>query len=157
MPANLVGELLSSITEGVKYQSKLRLAINSQSGDGKTLTALVLAKRLCERIGEGAQILLADSEHQSALKYADIVKFRHLSMPNHCLDTYQALFDVAEKLQEMEKRPIVLIIDSGSHSWNGRGGALEEVDTFAETHRTQRGNKNTFNAWAPVRPKLNRL
>ena len=137
-------------TRAVKYESKLKIALESESGAGKTLTALILASRIAKH--RGGRIALADSEHKSALLYADLVDFDHFPMPDHKIDTYLDVMDAAERM-----RYSVLVLDSTSHLWNGKGGALEEVDAYADNNRTQRGGKNSYGAWKETRPKLNKF
>jgi hypothetical protein len=139
-----------AFTKAVKYESRLKLALESESGGGKTLTALILASRIAKH--RGGRIALADSEHTTALLYADLVDFDHFPMPDHKIETYLAVMDKAEKLKYS-----VLVMDSTSHVWNGKGGALQEVNETAEQHRTSRGAKNSWGAWAMTRPKLNLL
>jgi hypothetical protein len=47
----------------------------------------------------------------------------------------------------------VLIIDSLSHAWTGKEGALDQVDKVAR--RNQSGN--TFGAWRDVTPQHNAM
>ncbi len=46
-----------------------------------------------------------------------------------------------------------MVIDSLSHAWMGKGGALEQVDNAAK--RSQ--SKNTFGAWREVTPRHNSM
>lgn len=125
----------------IKQDTKLRLAMCGPSGSGKTFTALTLAQYL------GGSIALIDTEHGSASKYADL-------FPQ---------FDVCELTSFHPRRYVeaiaaaanydVLIVDSFSHAWNGKDGALEQVDNYAK--RAQSGNK--FAAWRDVTPLHNAL
>lgn len=138
-------------TDAKKESCKLRIALNAEGGGGKTFTALVIASRICQHYG--GNIALIDSEHSRANLYADIFKFKHLILENHSLDNYMGAIEAAH-----QQGFTVAIVDTLSHAWAGRGGALEELDKTADAMRSARsGNKNTFNAWGVVRPKLNRL
>lgn len=139
-----------AFTRAIKYESRIKLALESESGAGKTLTALILASRIAKH--RGGRVALADSEHKSALLYADLIDFDHFAMPDHRIETYLAVMNAAERMKYS-----VLIMDSTSHVWNGKNGALQEVDAVAEHNRTARGSKNSFGAWSTVRPKLNEL
>lgn len=126
--------------KAAKTQAKLRLAISGTSGTGKTYSALAIAKYL------GNSIAVIDTEHGSASKYADLFKFDACNLTNFHPEKYIEAIQYASR-EGYE----VLIIDSLSHAWNGKGGALELVDKAAK--RT--GNK--FTAWGEVTPWHNRL
>ncbi len=120
-------------TKAVKTKAKLRVALAGVSGAGKTYSALVMAKAL------GGKVALIDSERNSALLYADKFDFDHLDLSDHGIDRYKAAIREASAYD-------VLIIDSLSHEWAGRGGALEEVDR-------KKGAGNSFAAWNGVSQK----
>jgi hypothetical protein len=124
-----------------KRQAKMRLALDGPSGSGKTYSALAVATAL------GGRIALIDTEHRSASKYAnDPFKFDELSLETFEPRTYVKAILAAEK-----EGFDVLIIDSLSHAWAGKGGALEQVDMRAGVG----GNK--FAAWRDVTPMHNEL
>src|SRR3990172_8628166 len=100
-----------------KEKSKARIALIGPSGSGKTYTALSLAA------GLGSAIGLIDTENGSASKYADDFKFSTLSLTEFSPATYVEAIKAAEQAGFD-----VLIIDSLSHAWMGRGGALEMVE-----------------------------
>jgi hypothetical protein len=126
--------------KATKTQAKLRLALIGPSGSGKTFSALSIASHL------GSSIAVIDSEHGSAAKYADLFNFDTCELtsfhPQNYITTIQAASDYD-----------VLIIDSLSHAWMGKDGALEQVDRIAK--RTQ--SHNTFAAWRDVTPLHNQL
>jgi hypothetical protein len=115
-------------------KAKLRIALAGVSGAGKTYSALVLAKAL------GGKVALIDSERSSAQLYADLFEFDHLDLTDHAIGKYKAAIKDAAASGYG-----VLIIDSLSHEWAGRGGALEAVDR----KMTQPG-QNKFTAWNGV-------
>lgn len=120
--------------KAVKQKAKLRVALAGVSGSGKTYSALVMAKAL------GKKVALIDSERSSALLYADLFEFDHLDLSNHAIGSYKkAISEAAAAGYD------VLIIDSLSHEWAGRGGALEAVDRQMAANA---GNK--FTAWNGV-------
>lgn len=126
-----------------KTQARLRLALVGPSGSGKTMTALLLAKRL------GKRVALIDSERGSASKYAgDVADFDVLELDDFAPRNYVRAIELAES-QGYE----VIVIDSLSHAWAGKGGALEMVDTAARRSRSQ----NTWQAWRDVTPEHNAL
>lgn len=120
-------------TKAVKTKAKLRVALAGVSGAGKTYSALMMAKAL------GGKVALIDSERSSALLYADKFEFDHMDLSDHGIDRYKAAIREAAAYD-------VLIIDSLSHEWAGRGGALEEVDR-------KKGSGNSFAAWNGVSQK----
>lgn len=138
---------------------KLRMALIGPSGSGKTWTALTIAEHLCGGPGvcTPEDVAVIDSERRSALKYAraDGAKigpgsweFGHLSLENHSPLKYIEAIETAAKAGFK-----VLVIDSLSHAWVGRDGALETVDKIAK--RSSSGN--SFNAWRDVTPMHNQL
>jgi len=129
-----------------KYGSFLRLALAGPSGSGKTFTALEVATGMARRTG--GRVAVIDTEHGSALLYADLFEFDHLELDDYDPRNYIKAIDAAEKAGYA-----VLIIDSLSHAWAGPGGALEQVDQIAK--RSQSGN--SFTAWRDVTPLQNRL
>lgn len=133
---------MSSFKKAVKVKLNGRLALCGVSGSGKTLTALKIARGMSPT----GQIAVIDSERGSASKYADMFDFNVLELDSFHPNTYiKAIADA--------KGHDVLIIDSLSHAWMGKDGALEQVDRAAA--RTQ--SKNTFAAWRDVTPLHNSL
>ena len=127
-----------------KTQAKARIALIGPSGSGKTYTALKFAGVL------GNKIALIDTENSSASKYAgdqDLPKFNVLNLTEYAPHTY------VEAIKSAEKAGFnVLVIDSLSHAWAGKGGALEMVDKAAKKYR-----ENSFAAWRDVTPHHNAL
>ena len=128
--------------KAIKSQSKLRLALIGTSGSGKTFSALSIASNLTQNIA------VIDTEHGSASKYADKFNFDVLELssfhPQQYINAIQAASNAGYE---------VLIIDSLSHAWMGKDGALEQVDRIAK--RSQNGN--SFAAWRDVTPLHNQL
>jgi hypothetical protein len=128
--------------KATKTQSRLRLALIGVAGSGKTYTALKIASAL------GEKIAVIDTEHHSASKYADLTDFDSCELESFSPLTY------INAIQEAGKAGYdVLVIDSLSHAWMGKDGALEQVDRIAK--RSQSGN--SFNAWRDVTPLHNQL
>lgn len=125
--------------KATRKTKKLRAALLGPAGAGKTRTALEIAK------GLGEKIALIDTEHGSASMYAHLVPFDVLELQSYAPDRYIEAIGQAE-----EAGYDVLVIDSLSHAWAGKGGILEFVD------RNKR-NGNSFNAWGDATPLHNRL
>ncbi len=128
--------------KATKKQAKLRLAFVGPAGSGKTYSALEVAAHLGERVA------VLDTERGSASKYADIFAFDAVEPETFSPDTYVEAIRAAE-----DAGYDVLVIDSLSHAWMGKDGALELVDQAAK--RSKSGN--SFAAWREVTPKHNAL
>lgn len=124
-----------------KSQIKLRLALIGISGGGKTYSALSIASHL------GKSIALIDTEHGSASKYADLFNFDTCKLSSFHPQNYIDAINAAKGSYD------VLIIDSLSHAWMGKDGALEQVDRIAKRSQIS----NTFAAWRDVTPLHNQL
>lgn len=131
--------------KATKARAKLRLALVGPSGSGKTKTAMKIARGLT---GPAGRIALIDTEHGSAAKYSDEFDFDSVEMTNFDPRNYIANIQAAESAGYD-----AVIIDSLSHAWTGKGGALELVEQTAK--RSKSGNK--FTAWADVTPLHNAL
>lgn len=125
--------------KATKTQARLRLALIGPSGSGKTYSALAIATEL------GKKVALIDTERGSASKYAgDPFDFDTLDLESFEPANYVDAIQSAE-----EAGYDVLVIDSLSHAWVGKGGALEQVDN--------RATANKFAAWREVTPMHNAL
>lgn len=133
--------------KAVKAESKLRMALAGPSGAGKTYTALSIASGLVDAAGDGS-IAVIDTERGSATKYADLFQFDVLELETFHPDRY-----IEAILAAQDAGYSVLVIDSLTHAWNGKGGLLELVDAIAK--RSYQGN--TFRAWGEATPIQNRM
>lgn len=116
---------------------KARIALQGLSGSGKTWTALRLAA------GLGGSVGVIDTERGSAAKYGRNFTFKTLKLSHYDpRSLIQALAKAAEAKID------VLIIDSLSQFWSGRGGIIAKVDEAAK--RSSSGN--SFAAWKDIRP-----
>lgn len=136
--------------KATKSQSKLRLALCGLAGSGKTYSALAIAAGIAaemRRLGHGqGRIALIDTEHESASLYADRFDFDTAPLDNHSPRAY------VDMIREAEAGGYdVVIIDSLSHAWAGKNGALEQKDNAAA-----RGG-NSWTAWRDITPMHNAL
>lgn len=132
--------------KAVKSTTKLRLALCGTSGSGKTMTSLILASSILKIIGgpgNESRIAVIDTENGSASKYADLFDFDVLELRDYHPENYIEAIKAAES-----NGYGMIIIDSLSHAWSGKGGALELNDKFTQASRS----KNSFNAWAKTTP-----
>ncbi|MFD8027855.1 AAA family ATPase [Streptomyces sp. NPDC059717] len=126
--------------------AKARIALQGPGGSGKTKTAL----RMAEGLAKGGQIGVVDTERGSALKYAPVPgrpdieahEFAHLPMAFCSPENLIAAVKAAE-----EARLAVLIVDSWSHFWAGKGGLLARVD---EESKKAGHHGGKYTAWGPV-------
>lgn len=133
---------MSMFRKAIKSRAKLRLALIGPSGSGKTYSALAIAA------GLGKRVAFIDTEHGSASKYADLFEFDVLELSSYSPERYiEALKAAAAAGYE------VIVIDSLSHAWMGKDGALEMVDRAAA--RSKSGN--SFGAWREVTPQHNNM
>lgn len=120
-----------------KTKAKLKLALAGATGSGKTFSSLILARKLA---GPNGKVALIDSERGSASLYADRFKFDVCDLLDHSIATYEKAIRAAAAAGYD-----VLVVDSMSHEWMGKGGALETVDRMG-------GNKFT-DGWRTVSPQ----
>lgn len=118
-----------------KKQQRLRLLLEGAAGSGKTYSALLIAKAM------GKKIAVIDTEKGSASLYDKLVNFDvcELSAP-FTPESYILAIKEAEKAGYD-----VLIIDSISHEWSGKGGCLD----------IQSGLGGKYQDWAKVTPRHN--
>jgi KaiC/GvpD/RAD55 family RecA-like ATPase len=145
--------------DAVRTQRKLRLAIFGVSGSGKTTTAMRMAQRLARRIAEregreprigvidtenGSVSILVNASYDGAkfkFKTSSLKDFSPTAYTNEIKAAGRAGFDV-------------LIIDSLSHAWAGKGGALEIKDKITDSSNS----KNSYTTgWREVTPMHNEL
>jgi hypothetical protein len=134
-------------TTASREKVKLMVGLTGPSGSGKTYSALQLAYGIT---GDWTKVCLGDTENRSALYYAGekTGPWQHIDFSADMHDGYHPhnwlkLIEYAESDPSTE----VLILDSISHEWQGRGGCLELVDR----------QKQGFNGWKVVTPLHSRF
>ena len=124
-----------------KVYPKINLA--SAAGGGKTFGALLIAKGMAEEIkketGREARILMGNTEASRGRYYANEFTYdiADLEAPYNP-ELFIELIDYA-----VDNQYDILLIDSSSHEWDGKGGCLE----------LQQQAGGTFNAWKKVTPR----
>lgn len=113
------------------------IAFYSESGCGKTYSALLLARGLA---GPDGKIVVADSESGRASLYADVLP------GGFSVIDLQQPFTPARYIEALDaieaSGAACAVIDSGSHEWEGVGGIL---DMAAESE--QRSGKAGLHIW----------
>lgn len=118
----------------------LKMALMGPTGSGKTYSALAIAS------GLGKRVCVIDTERGSASLYSD-----------------QFAFDVIDDFEDYNPKNYieamnmvvkagydVLIIDSLSHAWSGKGGILEIVDDLTASSKSH----NAYTAGWPTGTRL---
>jgi len=124
------------LQQAQKQQVKLRLGISGASGFGKTYSALLLAFGIT---GDWNKIAVIDTENGSANLYSELGDYNTLNLESpYSPERYIEAIKTCENAS-ME----VIIVDSITHEWNGKGGCLQIHE--------QLGGR--FQDWARVSPR----
>lgn len=124
---------LSNARPAVRPALPARALLSGPPGAGKTRTALIVA----EVLAEGGDVLVIDTEEESALTYADDFTFDHLPWlpPFHPAELGRTLIEAGERYS-------VVVADSLSHFWRAEGGTLDIAN-------------GKFTGWKDARPAHN--
>src|SRR5437763_3667418 len=124
------------LRKATRKKAKIRLGLSAVSGGGKTYSAILIAKGLCCDL---SKVAIIDTENGSADLYAHLGDFNVL--PLTAPFTPERYI---EAIRSCEKAGMeVIIVDSISHEWDGKGGCLEIVESL--------GGK--YQDWARVTPR----
>jgi DNA polymerase III delta prime subunit len=128
-----------TFTKATRKKSKLRLAVGGPSGSGKTTAALRIAK------GLGGRTAVIDTERGSASLYSTDFDFDVLDLdPPYEPERFIEAIRAAESAGYDN-----VIIDSGTHVWDGAGGLLEANEKLA----VAKYKGNTWSAWSDTTPR----
>lgn len=139
------------VSDAIRENCKVKLALSGPSGSGKTYTALSLAVPIAA--ATGGKVLLVDSERKSALKYGRKV----ITVPEEGKFAFKHCPVVGDfnprKIQQYIDYAVtegyaVLIFDSLTHFWNGTGGFLEQLDSYVKRQQKQ----DSHAAWKVITP-----
>lgn len=124
------------LRKAIKKQVKLRLGMSGASGFGKTYSALLLAHGM---VSDWSKIVVIDTENESASLYADLGDYNVLPLsapysPERYIEAIKTCENAGMEL---------IIIDSITHEWDGKGGCLEIVEQLG----------GQFRDWAKVTPR----
>jgi hypothetical protein len=120
-----------------RKKAKIKLGLSAVSGGGKTYSALLIAFGLCDN---WEKIAVVDTEHMSAELYSDLGEYNVIPLeapysPERYIQAIKTCEDAG-----ME----VIIIDSITHEWDGKGGILNIADGMTG---------NSFTNWAKLTPR----
>lgn len=127
------------IRKARRSATKLRLLLTGPSGSGKTWGALTIAK------GLGGRCVVIDTEQGSSDLYDTLHDFDVIDLappftPERYIDAIRAAEEAGYE---------VIVIDSVSHEWIGKGGCLELVDEVARA----KFRGNTWSAYSEITPR----
>lgn len=125
------------LKKATRKQVKLRLGMSAVSGGGKTMSALLLAYGMT---GDWTKIAVIDTENGSASLYSHIGEFNVIDLtspfnPERYIEAIKACEDGG-----ME----VIILDSITHEWDGKGGILDISNSMTG---------NSYTNWAKITPR----
>jgi len=124
------------LKQAKREQVKLKIGLSGASGFGKTYSALLLAYGITN---DYSKVAVIDTENESASLYSHLGNYNTLNLaPPYSPENYIKAIEVCEKAK-ME----VIIIDSITHEWNGKGGCLD-------IHEKLGGR---FQNWAQITPR----
>ena len=122
-----------------RKQAKIKMGLQGPSGSGKTMSALLIAYGMT---ANWDKIAVIDTENHSSDLYAHLGDFQVLALTQpFSPENYSKAITVCE-----DAGIEVIIIDSISHEWEGKGGILD-------IHGAMVGN--SFTNWAKVTPRHN--
>lgn len=122
------------LRQSQRKKAKIKMALQAPSGAGKTMSALLIAKGLCN--GDLSRVAILDTENGSADLYAHLGNYNVVSLkPPFTPQQYIEAIELCEK-EGME----VIIIDSISHCW----------DYLLDYHSSLAGN--SFTNWSKIKP-----
>lgn len=135
---------MSVFQKATREQVRLRMTLDGPAGSGKTFTALRCAMPLVAEFGPVAVI---NTEAGSINKYIgdspDDIPF---AFDIITIDDFAPSQYTEKILAAGREKYGVLIIDSLSHAWEGKGGALDQVDKSA-------GASKFTSGWKDVTPQ----
>lgn len=127
-----------TLRKATRQKSKIRLGLSAVAGGGKTYSAILIAKGLVK--GDLSKVALIDTENGSGDLYSHLGEYNVLPLEApYTPENYAKAIKVCEDAG-ME----VIIVDSITHEWDGKGGILE-------IHAAMTGN--SFTNWASLTPR----
>ena len=129
---------MTQLRKATRQKAKIRLGLSAVSGGGKTMSAILIAKGLSN--GDLSKVALIDTENGSGDLYANLGDYNVFT-----LQTPFTPESYINAIQECEKANMeVIIIDSITHEWEGKGGILEISNSMVG---------NSYTNWAKITPR----
>lgn len=131
-----------TLRKAERQKAKLRVGLSAVSGGGKTISALLIAYGIT---GDWNKIAMIDSESGSGELYAgdkrfDIGEYNYLRIDApYTPESYIKAIKMCEDEPSIE----VIIVDSITHEWSGKGGCLEIQSAIG----------GRYQDWAVVTPR----
>lgn len=139
-----------NIREAVREGARLVIGLAGVSGSGKTYTALQLAWGLAN--GDSKKVGLLDTENKRGSLYDDILVGKDKKVNRFQIGDLYAPFSpqrYSTAIKEFQAAGVeVLVIDSGSHEWEGEGGCEDIADDggkVANWKKAKREHKRFMN------------
>ena len=130
------------LKQSKRAEAKLRLSLQGSAGSGKSFSSLLLAYGMAN---DWSKIAVIDTERGSANLYSNLGSYYVLNLEEPFTPE-----KYIEGIKICEKSGIeIIIIDSISHEWNGKGGCLEINERTTSAMRIP----NSFTAWATTTPR----
>ena len=125
-----------------RKRAKMRIGLFGPGGSGKTYSSLLLARGIASAWDK---VAIVDTENDSADLFSHLGGYEVLPLEDpYSPERYIEAIEFCEK-SGFE----VIIIDSISHEWEGKGGCLESNELLAQTK--YRGN--SWSAWSKTTPR----
>jgi len=129
---------MSGLRKATRTKSKIRLGLSAVSGGGKTYSGITIGKGLAG--GNISKVAIIDTENGSADLYSHLGEYNVFTLEApYTPERYIEAIRICEE-SGME----VIIIDSITHEWDGKGGMLEVMDSMTG---------NSYTNWAKLTPR----
>lgn len=128
----------TNLRKATRQKAKIKLGLSSVSGGGKTYSGILIGKGLAK--GDLSKLAIIDTENNSADLYAHLGDYNVLPLqPPYSPESY------IRAIAECESAGMeVIMIDSITPEWEGKGGCLE-------IHSSMTGN--SYTNWSSVTPR----
>lgn len=123
-----------------RHKVKIKMAISSPTGFGKTYSSLLLAYGIT---GDWSKITVIDSENDSAQLYSDLGKYNIISIPPpYTVDKFVSAVKMC-----VDAGDEVIIVDSTYHYWHGKGGMLEYNNSLGGRYQDWAKTNKVYALW----------
>lgn len=132
-----------TLRKASRQKAKIRIGLSAVSGGGKTISALLIAYGIT---GDWNKIAMIDSENGRGELYANDKRFNIGEFNYIRVESPYSPENYIKAIKTCEDEPSieVIIVDSITHEWSGKGGVLE-------IHGAMTGN--SFTNWGLVTPR----